>query len=168
MDSIDLGSPEKPEATWTTRTGKVIPVRELESQHLINLLRLLQRHAELKRRAIVELYFDLPQNWSSLQGHFDAMHDQVMEQTWRDWVDEAFLDLELEAAARKLSWDLFEGGPILEIDTTNRAGLRRAIAGAIKDSIAAHGPITGKNTESLVKRIIGQIHTYNHGIKRTA
>lgn len=157
------------EPCWTTRAGKQIPIRDLEAQHLINLLRMLQKHAEVKRRAIVELYFDLPPNWASLQGHFDEMHDKVMEQTWRDYVDNVFHDLEYEAARRKLKWDLFNGGPIFyeeEIDMTDRAGLRRAVIGALKDAIASHGPITANNLSSTVKRVVGQIQTYNHGLKK--
>jgi hypothetical protein len=162
--------PEAPaEPCWTTRSGKKLPIRNLENQHLINLLRMLQRHAETKRRAIVELYFDLPSNWASLQGHFDEMHDLVMQQTWRDYTDDVFYDLEAEAARRKLKWDLFNGGPIFyeeEIDTTDRAGLRRHVLGALKDSITAHGPITRDTMASAAKRIIGQIHTYNRGLRK--
>ncbi len=157
------------EPCWTTRSGKKLPIRTLETQHLINLLRMLQKHAETKRRAIVDLYFDLPPNWASLQGHFDEQHDRVMETGWRDYVDDVFHDLEYEAAQRKLKWDLFEGGPIFyeeEIDTTDRAGLRRAISGALKDAISSHGPITKDNLHSAVKRITGQIQTYNRGLKR--
>ncbi len=171
--SLDRGLIEIVEApaepVWTTRGGKKLPIRQLETQHLINLLRMLQRHAEAKRRAIVELYFDLPSNWASLQGHFDEMHDMIMEQTWRDYVDDVFHDLEYEAAHRKIKWDLFNGGPIFyeeEIDTTDRAGLRRAISGAMKDAIRSHGPITNDNLPSAIKRIVGQIQTYNHGLKK--
>lgn len=170
MDSNVIMIPEAPaDPCWTTRSGKKMPIRTLETQHLINLLRMLQKHAETKRRAIVELYFDLPTNWASLQGHFDEMHDLVMEQTWRDYVDDVFHDLESEAATRSVKWDLFNGGPIFyeeEIDTTDRAGLRRAVNGALKDAISSHGPITKDNLHSAVKRIIGQIQTYNRGLKR--
>lgn len=176
IDSVSRGLQEAiliheapPESCWTTRAGKKMPIRLLEAQHLINLLRMLQKHAETKRRAIVELYFDLPPNWASLQGHFDEMHDRVMETTWRDYVDDVFHDLEYESAQRKLKWDLFDGGPIFyeeEIDTTDRAGLRRAISGALKDAISSHGPVTRDNVHSAVKRVVGQIQTYNRGLKK--
>lgn len=35
-------------ATWTTRGGEVIPVAQMGDQHLINTLRLLERHAEAR------------------------------------------------------------------------------------------------------------------------
>lgn len=169
LEEAILITQDPPEPCWTTRGGKRLPIRQLETQHLINLLRMLQKHAETKRRAIVELYYDLPPNWASLQGHFDEMHDRVMEQTWREYVDDVFYDLEAEAAQRKLKWDLFNGGPIFyeeEIDTTDRAGLRRAVRGALQDAISSHGPVTKDNLSSAVKRVVGQIQTYNHGLKK--
>ena len=48
---------------------------------------------------------------------------------------------------------------------TSRA-ITGAISGALKDAISSHGPINQDNLHSAVKRVTGQIQTYNHGLKK--
>jgi hypothetical protein len=162
---------------WTTKGGKEIPINQIEDQYLINILRQLQRNGELKRLAIISVYEEMPDLGGGVAlEHFNKMYDQVNRMIWLDFVDDIFHDLQYEAARRKLSWDRYRGGPItacvdgigaIDVNGPRRGSLERAIVGAIRDSINAHGAVTIATSPSASKRIIGVIKQWNKRISKS-
>ena len=49
----------------------------------------------------------------------------------------------------------------MRIDLTQRGSLERAIVGALRNAIEAHGPITRETAPSAAKRVIYTIKQYN-------
>lgn len=142
---------------WRNRSGKEVPVSELDDQHLINILRMYQRQAEIKR---------------ILFNHIDPKYNEGKE--WFDFITDDFKALEYEAARRRLDWDLFKNGPIIlpedcleSIDLKARGRLEREIVGALRDSINAHGVITKETSPSAAKRVIGVIKAHNRKVKKS-
>lgn len=58
-----------------------------------------------------------------------------------------------EAELRELIWDFGE--------VTVRGSLERAVTGAIRDCVNAHGPITKQMAPSAAKRVVGAIRDFN-------
>ena len=54
---------------WITKSGKEIPIEELNHQHLVNCLRLCQKRAEECRRSLIEI---LPNDL------------EIQDHTWRN------------------------------------------------------------------------------------
>lgn len=149
--------------TWRTRTGANIPIQQLSDQHLTNILRQLQRAAEIKRLALISVYESMPNLTGDVEAHFNQMYDQLIDQCWRDLVDDIFQPLELEAARRKLKWDLFENRPLLvdEIDLSKYGQVEALVTGALRDCIQTHGNITKDTVPSATKRVMGAIRAFN-------
>jgi hypothetical protein len=92
------------DATWTTKDGTVILIRDMEDRHLLNTLALLQRCAEAERVRVSMAYlcFAGPQG-EMAQIAFERECDRVDESTWRDYVHPAYGELEGEATRRGLT-----------------------------------------------------------------
>lgn len=146
--------------------GKSIP--DLGDLHLIQILRWLQKLAELKRRSIkLALCLMLEDCPSGIKPVIEGWKNEVHEQSWEEFTEPVFVHLLGEAFKRKIVWniglDLDE-----EIDISMRGPLERQIVGAIRDSVNAHGPITKETAPSAAKRVIGAIKTFNRKVKRDA
>lgn len=139
---------------WTTRSGVRLPIELLSEQHLVNILRMLQREAEEKRSKMIETC-----NINDLC---------LLDQTWRNYVGPEFSSLEHEANQRGLKWDLSDGKPINEeVELSEQRGtLERKIVGALRNAIDAHGPITLSNANSAAKRVIGAIKDHNRRFRK--
>jgi hypothetical protein len=55
----------------------------------------------------------------------------------------------------------------VKIDLTNRGALERAIVGALRSSIDAHGAITRETAPSAAKRVIAVIKQHNARVGST-
>jgi hypothetical protein len=145
---------------WNTKSRVPLPINSLSDQHLVNILRMLQRDAEEKRTRAL----DTIGSYSPVA----PIVDRLLNQTWRDYVVLEFKLLEEEAEKRNLKWDLSDGKPINEIVNLSeqRGTLERKIVGAIRNAIDAHGPITYENANSAGKRVIGAIKDHNRRFRR--
>jgi len=139
--------------TWDTKDGRKIPITELTDEHLVNVLRFLQRQAEDKRRfaCTIAALLDI----------------DVLELTWEFFAHEKLAPLAKEAERRRLEWKLnidpldFEE---VGIDGSRRGTLESRLTGALRDAINAHGPITWATAPSAAKRVIGVIKDHNRGV----
>lgn len=158
---IDLGDRIIPFPRWNGRT-----ILDLEDQHLIQILRGLQRLAEIKRRAIKWAYCEmLEEGVPSMKPVLEGWKNEVRDRDWTHYVEPIFRDLESEAQRRGLNWDT--GLDVdREIDMSNRGPLERQIVGALRDCVNAHGPITKDIAHSAAKRVVGAIKTYNRKVRK--
>jgi hypothetical protein len=152
---------------WKTKSGAVISVDKLTNQHLVNILRQLQRVAEHKRLAVIGVYESLPALTGDVEVHFNRMYDETMVMTWKHFVDDVFQELELEAVRRNLPWNLFENCPMIleEIDLSKYGQLESLVVGALRDSIKQHGNITRETAPSAGKRVMGSLKAFNKRMK---
>ncbi len=87
---------------WTTRDGKKIPVPELGTEHLINILRMLKRGAMVrmsqKELSYLCIQVEVPDDIVNvILNELDALE-------WRQFVHPIFEQLEAEAKRRGIIW----------------------------------------------------------------
>jgi hypothetical protein len=145
---------------WTNREGKEIPLSNLDDNYLLGLLNRFHRHAVLVKETMASTYH-------SAEGFYFHRKGQLLDaKDWREFADEAFFDLEYEAARRKLNW---QPKPITldqQINMQPKGSLEARILGSLRRTVNAHGPITKDWLMSAMKRIVGDIRTYNHDLER--
>jgi len=88
---------------WRNKAGSNIPIKEIISEHLINIIRMLQRNAEYNRALkVAEQFKYVHPDGGAAQDAFDKGFDQLMGSTWKDFVPEVYRELEAEAILRGL------------------------------------------------------------------
>lgn len=145
---------------WTNRQGQEVSLQELDNNFLLTVLDRLYSLAVLKHEMTVSLY-------SGFKGaYFQTIASVLQDQTWRDFTDPIFGDVEYEAAYRRLGWEPKPIPQERKINLLPRGALERYLVGALRDAIKSHGPITHENASSAAKRLIGSIKTFNHDQER--
>jgi hypothetical protein len=153
---------------WKLKSGKLISITELDDQHLINILRLLKRNATSRWLFVSSMFIKM----SHSHDEVDKQLEEHLQETWEDYLQDNFYDLEQLAEERKLDWDLWPGGPatdaslIEQVEVAARGPLESRIVGALRDCVNAHGPITRETAPSAAKRIIGAIKDHNKQMKK--
>ena len=88
---------------WTTRDGRRIRICDMSDEHLLNVVKLLQRFAEATRITTVNLYVNTPGPQGDMAQYlFEQEFDAVLDSTYEDYLPEIFDNIELEVKRRGL------------------------------------------------------------------
>jgi hypothetical protein len=112
----DPTSPTTPLGHWRSRRGVDIPIKELVSEHLVNIIRMLQRKAEYNRALkVAEQFKYVPPTSAGASDAFDTEFDRILYSTWRDFAPKVYQELEDEARLREL--EIPEPVSLLTVET---------------------------------------------------
>jgi len=95
---------------WVTKDGQRLRIREIEDSHLVNILRLLRRNCEKRRKlAETQMFCGPGPRGDAACDAFDAELDQIMDGDWRQFIPRSraiqVQNLEDEAERRGLEWE---------------------------------------------------------------
>lgn len=88
---------------WRCKDGRQIPVKKLEGDHLLNILRMLNRHAKYELLLTVSSYLNGPYpNGDGAQMAFEGELADLTDMEWWETVPKIYFCLLAEANKRKL------------------------------------------------------------------
>ena len=92
---------------WKTREGQQVRIRDMDDRHLLNTLRMLQRHAWRRLVAANLAYIDGPRPTADMaEMAFEAEADHVAELTTEDALEDMPKYQELAEEARRRGLDI--------------------------------------------------------------
>jgi hypothetical protein len=89
---------------WTMQGGATIQIRKMETSHLRNTIKMLERRAEHQHASLIKFALSCPTpNGEMAEEEFERGFDQMLDATFEDYLPDIYYDLEEELEKREQS-----------------------------------------------------------------
>ena len=107
---------------WTTKDGRRLRICDMDNEHLVNTIKLLQRVAETKKiHSVVLMTTCVGPNGDMAQLAFDDAFDQTLESTFEDYLPPIYENFECEMHLRKLEMPIQQERIDIEVSLISKS-----------------------------------------------
>ena len=97
--------PENELGLWITKEGQTIPIDELEDRHLLNIIKMMIRQAQKRKKAAIQYLLCYCPQGEMAEMDWDSSLEDLEESGWEGFLSEKFCEMTYEADKRKLNWE---------------------------------------------------------------